>query len=51
MEHAPDLKWLFVVLDDNMAAVQLDDYFGPACEELDRRFAFEVGVSGVGVRG
>lgn len=35
MEHAPDLKWLFVVLDDDMAAVQLDDHFGPACEELD----------------
>ena len=35
MEHAPGLRWLFVVLDDNMAAVQLDDYFGPACEELD----------------
>ena len=33
--HAPGLKWLFVVLDENMAAVQLDDYFGPACEELD----------------
>ncbi len=35
MEHAPGLKWLFVVLDFNMAAVQLDDYFGPACQELD----------------
>ena len=35
MENAPGLKWLFVVLDDNMAAVQLDNYFGPACEELD----------------
>ena len=35
MENAPGLKWLFVVLDDNMAAVQLDDYFGPACEELE----------------
>ena len=29
------MRWLFVVLDDNMAAVQLDDYFGPACLELD----------------
>ena len=35
MENAPSLRWLFVVLDDNMAAVQLDDYFGPACLELD----------------
>jgi len=35
MEQAPGLRWLFVVLDDNMAAVQLDDYFGPACQELD----------------
>lgn len=35
MENAPGLKWLFVVLDDNMAAVQLDDYFGPACQELE----------------
>ena len=35
MEDAPGLRWLFVVLDDNMAAVQLDDYFGPACLELD----------------
>lgn len=35
MENAPGLRWLFVVLDNNMAAVQLDDYFGPACEELD----------------
>ena len=34
MESAPSLRWLFVVLDD-MAAVQLDDYFGPACQELD----------------
>ena len=23
------------MLDDNMAAVQLDDYFGPACLQLD----------------
>ncbi len=35
MENAPGLKWLFVVLDDKMAAVQLDDYFGPACQELE----------------
>ena len=35
MENAPSLRWLFVVLDDNMAAVQLDDYFGPASQELD----------------
>ncbi len=35
MENASGLRWLFVVLDNNMAAVQLDDYFGPACEELD----------------
>ena len=35
MENAPSLRWLFVVLDDNMAAVQLDDYFWPACLELD----------------
>lgn len=35
MEQAPDLRWLFVVLGDNMAADQLDDYFGPASEELD----------------
>ena len=35
MENAPSLKWLFVVLDNNMAAVQLDDYFGPANQELD----------------
>ncbi|MXZ53064.1 MAG: hypothetical protein F4Z34_07765 [Acidimicrobiaceae bacterium] len=35
MEQAPGLRWLFVVLDDNMAAVQLDDYFGPGCQELD----------------
>ena len=35
LEHAPGLRWLFVVFDDNMAAVQLDDYFGPACLELD----------------
>lgn len=30
MENAPDLRWLFVVLAPNMAAIQLDDYFGPA---------------------
>ena len=30
MENAPGLKWLFVVLAPNMAAAQLDDYFGPA---------------------
>ena len=35
MEDAPGLRWLFVVLDDNMAAGQLDDYFGPSCQELD----------------
>ena len=35
MENAPGLRWLFVVLDPNMAAVQLDDYFGPSCQELD----------------
>ena len=35
LEGTKGLKWLFVVLDDNMAAVQLDDYFGPACQELD----------------
>ena len=35
MEHSPSLKWLIVILDDNMSAVQLDDYFGPASEELD----------------
>ncbi len=35
MENAPGLKWLFVVLDDNTAAAQLDDYFGPACQELE----------------
>ena len=35
MENAPGLRWLFVVLDDNMAADQLDDYFGPACQELE----------------
>ena len=29
MENAPGLKWLFVVLDDNMAADQLDENFGP----------------------
>lgn len=29
MENAPGLKWLFVVIDDNMAAVKLDDCFGP----------------------
>ena len=37
MEHSPGLRWLFVILDDNMAAVQLDDYFGPACQELEVR--------------
>ena len=35
MENAPGLKWLFVVLDNNMAAGQLDDYFGPANQELE----------------
>lgn len=30
MRNAPDRRWLFVVLAPNMAAVQLDDYFGPA---------------------
>ena len=30
MENAPGRRWLFVVLDSNMAAAQLDDYFGPA---------------------
>ena len=35
MENAPGLRWLFVVLDENMAADQLDDYFGPASQELD----------------
>lgn len=35
MENAPGLRWLFVVLDPNMAAAQLDDYFGPARLELD----------------
>ena len=35
MQQAPELKWLFVVLGDNMAADQLDDYFGPASEGLD----------------
>ena len=35
MENAPGLRWLFVALDHNMAAHQLDDYFGPASEELD----------------
>ena len=35
MEDALGLKWLFVVLDNNMAAGQLDDYFGPACQELE----------------
>lgn len=35
MENSPGLKWLFVILDDNMAAVQLDEYFGPSCQELD----------------
>ena len=30
MENARGLRWLFVVLDSNMAAAQLDDYFGPA---------------------
>ena len=34
MENAPCLKWLFVVLDDNMAAVQLDDHFGPEAPTL-----------------
>lgn len=35
MENAPGRRWLFVVLDNDMAAVQLDDYFGPASKELD----------------
>ena len=35
MKNARGLRWLFVVLDPNMAAVQLDDYFGPASQELD----------------
>ena len=35
MENAPGLRWLFVVLDNNMAAGQLDDYFGPANQELE----------------
>ena len=35
MENAPGLKWLFVVLAPNMAAGQLDDYFGPAWLEPD----------------
>lgn len=35
MENSCSLKWLFVVIDDSTASDQLDDYFGPACEELD----------------
>ena len=30
MKNAPDRRWLFVVLAPDMAAIQLDDYFGPA---------------------
>ncbi|MYA84621.1 MAG: hypothetical protein F4Y12_03445 [Acidimicrobiaceae bacterium] len=30
MENAPSFRWLFVVLEPNLAAAQLDDYFGPA---------------------
>ena len=33
MENAPDLRWLFVVLDTNLTAAQLDDYFRPRLAE------------------